>query len=183
MKAEIAVLAGVMGIDITKPEQAIFLGETIKGINDLQDFISYCRNRKEGIEYVTRTERLDILATRYKKEQTDLLLSEKIKKGESYAEKLAEKVKQCRNLVEEAGCRWSAVRYEGEKYFEEHELRALKEIGSEPVVIEYSRMHALAEKIHELYADKIRGQASGKIAYKGDERKALNMAKNISRSM
>jgi len=183
MTADHLRIANLFGLDINNAQHSLAIVDAMQGISDTAEFIEYCRSRKGGIEYATKTEKLDTLSHKYKQKQIDSQLEQKYQNGDAYSKRIAEKVKACRNFVEEAGCKFSEVWKDGERLFEDHEIRALKEVGSPTVVIELSRRHTLAAKISELYADKVRGQASAKIGYKGGERKVLNMAKNISRNM
>jgi hypothetical protein len=149
------ILAGVMGLDLSDVNHAVFIAESTRGINDINDFIQYCRDNKSGIEYATKTEKLDILSTRYLKQQEDIILGAKYLQGEKYARALSAKVKECRNFVEENYIEFKNLSVAGEKYFKDHELRMLEKIGSKQVVLEYSKTNTLASKIYDEYAKAI----------------------------
>ena len=73
-----------------------------------------------------------------------------------YAYILARKVRETRNIVEEKSCLFRDIRKDGERYFKDHELRALAEIGGTWSIIEMSRTGELRDRIFDLYKDKIK---------------------------
>jgi hypothetical protein len=158
MQSNDIILAGVLGLDISKAEHALFIAESTKNIINIDDFIRYCRNNKTGIEYATKTERLDILTTRYLQQQEDTILNAKYKQGEEYAKVLAAKVKSCRNFVEDNYIEFSQLGADGKKYFKDHELRMLERLGSKEVVLEYSKINKLSQQIYDEYIKAIQIQ-------------------------
>lgn len=152
-------LANVMGLDINNKQHTVAIIDAFYGVVSKEDFIEYCRNNKDGIEYATKTEKLDTLATRYKRELEREQLADKLKDGEKYSEHLAQKVKQTQNIIEEKSCMFRDIRLNGDRYFADHELRALASIGSTSAIIELSRLGKLADAVYDLYADKIQQKA------------------------
>ena len=120
-----------------------------------------------------------MLSAQFKSLEEDKRLTLTHNKAKSYAEALAGKVKECRNFVEETACNFSAITVESEKYFKDHELKALKEVGSVMLVIEYSRQSKLKSEIEKLYMTKIKQKSLG---YSGNKDvKAL--LKNTTKGM
>ena len=158
-------LANVMGLDANTPQHNIALEEALHGIAHPEEFIEFCRGRRAGVEYVTKVERLDILASQYKSEQTRSTVAD------SFSEALAEKVRQVRTLAKNAlregvAAPFSAIRKDGERYFSVKELKALAAVGSPYGVIELSERGRLAEEI--------------KKAFEAAERKALGQKRDAA---
>lgn len=147
-------LANVMGMDINNAQSGVGILDALDGILDQEAFINYCRDQREGIEYANRIEKLDILATRYKKIQIDIQLEKQYDAGERFSKALAGKVKECRNYIEDKNTVFSKIVVDGEKYFTQKELTALQNIGSISVIIEYSKIHRLAGEIYKFYVIK-----------------------------
>lgn len=149
-------IANILGLDADKAQHNVAIEEALHGISNIDDFIAFCRSNRDGIEYVTKTERLDILATKYKKKLFDAEVSKRLDGGKAYADILARKVRETRNIVEEKACLFRDIRKDGERYFKDHELRALAEIGGTWSIIEMSRTGELRDRIFDLYKDKIK---------------------------
>ena len=152
-------LANIMGLDTNDAQHTALLKESMFNITDPEDFLNYCRNQKDGIEYMNRVEKLDLLATKYKKQAEDKLLESKFTQGEQYAKALSAKITECRNFIEDNNISFGEIRGENKsKYFEDHELRMLEKIGSQISVIEYSKINRLAGEIYKKYVEAIRQQ-------------------------
>jgi len=140
----------VMGLDANTPQHNIALEEALHGIAHPEEFIEFCRGRRAGIEFVSKVERLDILASQYKSEHTRSGVAQ------TFAQKLAQKVRQVRTVVKNAlregvAAPFSAVRKDGERYFTVKELRALAAVGSPFVIVELSERGKLAEEIQRAF--------------------------------
>lgn len=175
-------LANIFGLDADNKQHSLAIADALKCIQDQHGFIEYCRQHKAGIEYVSKTEKLDILAERFKTVEIDARLAESYKKGDKYAVALTKKVKECMSSVEDAGCEWRNIRLGGKAFFEKHELRALSEVGSTTVVIEYARTAKLADEIAELYKNKLK-QKERKTLAGGTQKDVLKLAKTAVRNM
>ncbi len=156
-------LANVMGLDADTPQHNIALEEALHGIAHPEEFIEFCRGRRAGIEFVSKTERLDILASQYKSKHT------RSKVSQTFSEALAGKVKQVRTVVKNAlsegvPAPFSSVMKEGERFFSVKELKALAAVGSPYTIIELSERGRLAEEI--------------KKAFEAAERKALGQKRD-----
>jgi len=157
MQSKDIILAGVMGLDLSNANHAVFVAETTRGIEDMDAFIEFCRDKKDGIEYSTKTEKLDTLSTMLKKLQTDASLPHDIAK--TFSKQLTGKVLQARtyikNQMEDGNQRpFSTLGDENGKYFTDKELNALSGLGSSAVIIELSEQHKLEESMTELFLSK-----------------------------
>mgnify|MGYP000223841195 CR=1 FL=1 len=66
-KTQMIRLANVFGMDIDKEQHQIALLDAISEVSDPSDFIEYCREHKNSIDYANRIDKLEALYTRYKK--------------------------------------------------------------------------------------------------------------------
>ena len=178
MQATDIILAGVMGMNLSDVNHAVFIAETTKDISDMDDFITYCRENKNKIEYATKTERLDTLAIRYLKQQEDIILGAKFKQAEKYAIALSKKVKECRTFVEDNYIGFENVGTAGAKHFTADELRMLKMIGSTNIVIEYSKVNRLSQVIYDNYSKAIRAKEKQVVIENRKQAKKLDLKIN-----
>ena len=152
-------LANVMGMDINNAQHGVGIADALTGITNPEAFVLYCREQKDAVTYSNRVEKLDTLATRYKKIEEEKLLENKYTQGEKYAKALSAKIIECRNFIEDNDISFSEIRGENKAtYFEDHELRMLEKIGSQITVIEYSKVNRLAGEIYKKYVEAIRQQ-------------------------
>ena len=127
-------LANVIGLDIKNAQHSVAIDESLYGIQDQEAFLEYCREKKDSIEYTSKPERLDMLATRYKKLQFSASLPHDL--ANSFSKELADKVENARiwlkNEIEVGTERpFSRMKLvDGEKYFTDKEINALAGIGS-----------------------------------------------------
>jgi len=161
MKEATYRIANIFGLDTNKAQHTVAILDGLNGIENIDEFVTFCRTRKHGIQFASKTEKLDTLSFQFRKIEETRRMALTNNKAKTYAETLSDKVKECRNFVDDAGCDFSVVVVEGEKYFKEHELNALKEIGSVMLVIEYSRQHKLKIEIEKLYISKIKQKSLG----------------------
>jgi len=157
MQGKIIILSGMMGIDINDAKSAVFIGETIKGIDDLDAFIEYCRDKKEAIEYATKTEKLDTLATMYKKLQANAKLPHET--AMNFSKQLTHKVEQARTFIKnqiELGNEkpFSSLVVDGHSYFTDKEIKALSGLGRSSVIVELSEQHKLEDSLMKLFLSK-----------------------------
>ncbi len=156
MKSDNILLAGIIGLNVSDANHAVFMAEVTREIKDMHGFLIFCRQEKGGVEYATKMERLDILAERYKNIEEDQELSGIYDRGEAYAKAIAAKVKQVRTLVADANCGFRDIKLEGALFFEVKELLSLAAVGSTQGVIEFSKTHRLAGEIYKNEMKKIK---------------------------
>jgi len=154
-------IANIFGLDTNKAQHTVAILDALNGIEKLDEFVVFCRDKKHGIEYASKTEKLDMLSAQFKSLEEDKRLALTYDKAKSYAENLSHKVRECRTFVEEKECNFVVVVVGSEKYFKDHELKALKEVGSVMLVIEYSRQNKLKSEIEKLYMSKIKQKSLG----------------------
>ncbi|ADV47045.1 hypothetical protein [Nitratifractor salsuginis] len=156
MQKSLISLANVAGLDINNAQHTVAIADAVKGISDIEDFIEYVRVHKAGIEYATKTERLDILASRYKQEAAAAAVS---KDAATFSSRLAEKVKMVRTAIKNE---WAEGRHAmlanvrdketGAPFFTDKELRALVAVaGSTLAVIEMSERDTLQEALERMF--------------------------------
>ena len=146
-----------MGMDIDNAQHGVGLADALTGVEDLDAFIEYCRDKKNGIEYSNRVEKLDTLATSYKKMQSMAKLPHDTANG--FSSKLDSKVKKARtflkNELEVGNDRpFSRLKIDGESYFTEKELTALAGVGSSRFIIEASEQGILADEFKKFFMSK-----------------------------
>lgn len=154
-------LANIIGLDTGSAQHNIAIVEAIHGVDDMEAFFEYCRDHKEGIQYATKTERLDTLATKYKKLQNQAKIP--LDTAASFSKSLAAKVEQARTTIKdlnEKGVKkpFAAIRLNGDYFFSEKEQNALKELGSTLYVVELSETHQIAEKLMDLFVSKFQSK-------------------------
>lgn len=150
-------LANITGLDINNAQHSVAIDEAMYSIEDLEAFLEYCRDFKDSIEYATKTEKLDTLATRYKKLQTNAKLPHDTAEKSSYL--LAEKVEKARvflkNELEVGNDKpFSRLKLDGYNYFTEKELDALSAIGSARYLVELAEQNKLQDELIKLFLSK-----------------------------
>ena len=164
MRTDDIILAAVIGLDLTEATNAVLVAEVTKGIDNMQDFIEYCRNNKNSIEYQTKTERLDTLATNYKLIQEEAKLP--TEDAKAFARNIAIKVEGVRlfvkNLLDKGEqTPFSKLRKpDGELFFSIKELRALALIGPPTLILDYAWKEILEEEIGKRYIEQYRKKIS-----------------------
>lgn len=147
-------IANIIGLDINNAQHSVAIDEAMYGVEDLEAFLEYCRAKKDGIEFSTKPEKLDTLATKYKKLQSDAKLP--IGNATLFSKRLADKVDEARifikNELEKGVLRpFSSLRSNGEKYFTDKEINALSKVGSAATIIELSELELLEENLSQLF--------------------------------
>jgi hypothetical protein len=168
---------------VNNKQHTIAIMDALNGIADINDFIAYCRENKEEIKFASKTEKLDTLAHKYKKEQIEKRLPKS--KARKYAEKLAKKVKDiCVWLDDNWGANLTKVlrKDNGERYFEDHEIRMINSLGGIPSAVSKCRDYELEDAICDRYLEASRNKMiGGKVS--GESTKALGIAKSIAKEM
>jgi len=175
MQAKFIILAGVVGLDLSDAGNAVFVSECVKGIRDLDMFIEFCRDKKEDILYATKSERLDILANRFKKLEEGDRLSDKYVNADAWTDAIVEKVRQCQIAIIKArdieemrgtnrdiGFRHIVKSDSKEKLFTQKELAALSAVGSTTAIIDYARDGILKSRLMAAYMAAYNKKASYK---------------------
>ncbi|DAB40789.1 MAG TPA: hypothetical protein CFH81_00335 [Sulfurovum sp. UBA12169] len=132
-------LANIVGLDINNAQHSVAIDEALIGIEDTEAFLQFCRDKKDGIEYTTKPERLDALATRYKKQQQQTKLPHAT--ADSFCDKIVQKVNTSRikikNMIEnDEVSPFSKLHLEGVRYFTIQELKALATLRTAAHIIE-----------------------------------------------
>lgn len=154
MKTKIIMISSIVGLDMSDVNHAVFVSETIRGIENLDAFIEFCRKEKGGISFATKTEKLDTLATRYKKMQESAKLPHALANG--FTSKVVKKVEDARTYLKnelEVGnaTPFRRLRIDGERYFTTKELNALAGVGTPSYIIELSEQNKLSDALYDLY--------------------------------
>ena len=74
---QVTRLANVMGMDLKDKQHQLAIRDAITTVSIPDDFIGYCRNHKDGIDYANRLDKLEALFTRYKN-TTDNIPTERL---------------------------------------------------------------------------------------------------------
>jgi len=145
-------LANISGLDINNTQHSVAIDEAFIGVEDKEAFLQYCRDYKEGVLYATRTERIDVLATRYKKLQEQATIP--MNQLEQFCEILSKKVEVARAFIKNQiqtnnnNKPFSTLYVDGIRYFRQEELKALSRLKiSALTVIEMSEMGTLREEL------------------------------------
>jgi hypothetical protein len=174
-------IANIFGLDVNRAQHSVAIVDAIRGIEDIEGFIAYCREKKHGIEYASKTEKLDMLSAEYRSREEERKLESARSNAERFAATVAGKVKECRNFVEEEGIDFSQVGVNGEKFFSEKEVRALELLGSPIYIVELSRVSRLEEELVKLYRE-MAGRKSVE-RKRGEPERVLKMAKSAAKGM
>jgi len=150
-------IANLMGLSLDSAQHSVAIDEALITIEDTEAFYQFLSDKKNGIEYETKPERLLTLSRMYKKLQEKAKLPNEI--AMNFSRQLTHKVEQARtyikNQIELGNERpFSSLTVDGHKFFTNKELKALSGIGSSSVIIELSEQHKLEESLTELFLNK-----------------------------
>ena len=176
-------LANIAGLDTKDPQHSVAIKEALFGIEDTEAFLEYCRDHKNLIEYQTKTERLDTLATRYKKIQADAKLPHEL--ANSFSKNLAHKVEQVRifmrNRLEEGkDTPLNKIFIDGNRFFTDKEVNALSEFGSIFALIDLSENGELEDRLIDLFIGKFVAKAKYQQLGSG-QKKVLKMIGGVAK--
>lgn len=144
-------LANISGLDINNTQHSVAIDEAFIGVEDKEAFLQYCRDYKEGVLYATRTERIDVLATRYKKLQEQATIP--MNQLEQFCEILSKKVEVARAFIKNQiqtnnNKPFSTLYVNGIRYFRQEELKALSRLKiSALTMVEMSELGTLREEL------------------------------------
>lgn len=149
-------LANIFGLDTDKQQHTVAVADALEDVEDFEDFVGFCREYKETVQYANRLEKLDTLATRYKREQIEKKID--TDKARQYVREISRKAAGCRNIVEEKNALFRNVYLDKKnRLFETHELRALASLGLSTVgIIEASRREELEDMLYDSYVSRKR---------------------------
>jgi len=150
-------IANLMGLSLDSAQHAVAIDEALIGIEDTEAFYQFLSDKKNGIEYETKPERLLTLSRMYKKLQEKAKLPNET--AMNFSKQLTHKVEQARtyikNQIEQGNERpFSSLTVDGHKFFTDKELKALSGLGRSSVIIEFSEQHKLEESLTELFLSK-----------------------------
>lgn len=151
-------LANIVGLNADNGQHGVAIVEALHGIENTEDFLSYCRIYKEGIQYATKAERLDTLATRYKTIQANAKLPHDI--AETFSKTLVRKVEVARvflkNELDSGNDKpFSRLKVAGEPYFTKKEINALSELKLSPsAIIGLAEENTLGKELVKLFMSK-----------------------------
>ena len=149
------IIGSILGLDMSDINHAVFVGETIRGIDNLDSFAQYCRENKNGITMTAKTDKLDTLATRYKKLLENVKLPHKT--ANNFTDKIIHKLSQTKIQLKNAIERCepfplsrAIVKVDGEvkKLFEDSEISALCSLKASPgAIIEMFELGTLKDNL------------------------------------
>ena len=164
-----------MGLDVDNAQHSSLILEALHDIADVEKFLEYCRSHKDGVQYMNRVEKLDTLATRYKKEENDIpkeLL-------EKFCKNLAAKFKEAISVLranEEYLTDLHKLKADGEQYFTDKEISLLDDTGKLNRLISLYELGTLYGALYDKSVKKVLiGRTKPELANK----EALRLANSI----
>ena len=150
-------ISNLMGLDTKSSQHGVCITEAIHGIEDTEAFYEFLSDKKNGIEYETKPERLITLSRMYKRLQEKAKLPNEL--AMNFSTQLTHKVEQARtyvkNQIELGNTKpFSSLAVDGNKFFTDKEIMALSGIGSASVIIELSEQHKLKDNLVRLFLSK-----------------------------
>jgi len=158
-------LANVAGLDAHNRQHTVALTDAVRRVAEMADpraqitvsdmaerLIRYAREQIGGIEYATKPERLDILVTRFLRDEAIQRNAHKFEAGERFIDELVHMVGDVRTTIrnERAAGRdvgFRHIRREGEPMFSIKQLRALASVGSTDGILELSETGKLRDAL------------------------------------
>ena len=163
-------IANTMGLDISNAQHSVAIKEAIYGIVDTEAFLEFCKDKKNSIDYETKTEKLMTLSGMYKK--TYCSSSTSLRSSYLFFKNIFHiKLNRLENIVDEKSVAFSMIAIDGEKFFTQKELNALQGIGSISYIIECSRTNTLQEQLQDLFLGKF--VAKSRYEALGDNKKKV----------
>ncbi|TET89663.1 MAG: hypothetical protein E3J96_01425 [Sulfurovum sp.] len=166
-------IANLMGLDTKSAQHGAAITEALHNIEDTEAFYQFLSDKKNGIEYETKPERLLTLARMYKKLQERAKLPNET--AMNFSKQLMLKVEQARtyikNQIEQGNERpFSSLTVDGHKFFTDKEIKALSGIGRSSVIIELSEQHKLEDSLTELFLSKFIAKSKHESLTSGQQR-------------
>ena len=178
-------LANVLGLDINSKQHSFAIADAHARLNNVggigDAFIEFCRDKKEGISFATKTERLDTLVTRYRKKLVTDAVKKNASKHLSFILNLVKKVEDTRNIVESNFCGFSNIYVDKKPFFSVQELKALASVAnSTHLIIEYSRDGSLLERLEDALRGKLEYKTKVKLGFVQPKQNVLAGVKKLA---
>lgn len=173
-QTQVIRLANVMGMDIDNKQHQIALHDSITQVSEPDDFIEYCRNRKDSIDYANRLDKLEALFTRYKKtiDNIPVLVLEEFSKTTS--DKFRVAIQILRDNESYLTDRLEKLKDDGVQYFTNKEIELLNATGSLFRLINLYELGTLYDALYETSVRKTIAKQNNKELTEGQKRvKAL----------
>jgi len=166
-------IANLMGLDLNSAQHSVAIDEALIGIEDTEAFYQFLSDKKNGIEYETKPERLLTLSRMYKKLQEQVKLPNET--AMNFSKQLTHKVEQARtyikNQIELGNERpFSSLTVDGHKFFTDKEIKALSGLGRSSVIIELSEQHKLEDSLTDLFLSKFISKSKHESLTSGQQR-------------
>ncbi|UFH59822.1 hypothetical protein [Sulfurovum mangrovi] len=167
MQASDIVIAGIFGLNLAVASDAVFIADSTKGIENMDMFISYCEDKKEGIRYAKGTEKLRTLAKQFKELEESGRLTGTKNKADAWTDEIVAKVRDTRIVIKSERSNGRDVgfrhcRGESGLFFDVQQLNALAAVGSTDYVIHAYETGRLKDELMSAYMAKFKKQASYK---------------------
>ena len=174
-----------MGLDTKSSQHGVAITEAIHSIEDTEAFYEFLSDKKNGIEYETKAERLMTLARMYKRLQDQANLPNEL--AMNFSTQLMHKVEQARvhikNQIELGNERpFSSLAVDGHKYFTDKEITALSGLGSSSVIVELSEQHKLKDNLIQFFLGKFIKKSKCEALSDG-QRKIKRLVEGMRRSI
>ena len=171
-QVQVVRLANVMGMDIDNKQHQIALHDSITNVIIPEDFIEYCRNKKNSIDYANRLDKLEAMFHTYKKTIDDVpvLLLENFSR--SISDKFKTSIGILRDNEEYLTDRLEKLKLLGETepYFSKKEIELLNSVGSLHRLINLYELGTLYESLYEKSVQKTINKKNDKQLTDGQKR-------------
>ena len=147
-------LANIAGLDIDNLQHSLCIADAMNMVVGYEEeFIEYVRFFKSGISYVTKTERLDMLAVKFQTQKQNELLSEQREKAGIFTRNILEKLRISKNWIKENRNKYklNEIFADNERVFSDKEVNAINAIGTINLVIELYETGKLREELKKIY--------------------------------
>jgi len=149
-------ISNLMGLDSKSAQHGVAITEALHGIEDTEAFYQFLEDKKNGIEYETKPERLLTLSRMYKRLQANAKLPHET--AMNFSKQLTLKVEQARTHIknqielgnEKPFSTTGNPNGEG-KFFTDKEIKALSGLGSSRAIVELCEQHKLEDNLMQLF--------------------------------
>lgn len=161
LKELIDYIADILNIKISSPLTVADMTEEINKVYDLAEYRRYLRDNFKHIDtdYSTGFQKFIILTNKFKKIEEDLAIQRagQDTKGEALAKSINDRmVKILSYLDDNPEHLISRIKVNGEPLFTHSELRLIRSVGSQGLIVEYTKMKYLTRLLYENYIKGIR---------------------------
>lgn len=147
-KTQIIRLGNVLGIDIDKEQHKIALLDAISGVSNPDDFIEYCRDKKDSIDYANRLDKLETLFTRYKNTIDDIPTEALQKFCKNLSDKIKVAISVLRDKEECLSVDLKRLQVDGNQYFTNKEINLLNEVGGLNRIMQLYELNTLYDTLY-----------------------------------